>query len=190
MAKKNNNNTDELLYLDDIQVKRYLTIITDTSHKAVCKLLLNGISVNEILKIRARDVRYKSNQLALRKPKRRVKVDEATTIMLVEHIHRQKIPLLKKHSRSKDKIFKYNDRTIRDFVRRYGKIARLEIDVNPSVLLNTFYIIKLELKPDWSVEDYAKHLGINSLDWMKGRLDYFREEHRKLSANHKLFDHS
>ena len=180
----NDGNGDDWIYLDDIQVKRFLTIITETSHKAVCKLLLNGITVNEILKLRARDIKYKSHMIALKKPNRRIKVDEATIVLLVEHINRQQI-----HLKSKEKVIKFTNRAIRDFVRRYGKIAHLDIDVNPSVLLNTFYIIKLELKPEWNVQDYAEHLGIKSLDHLNRRLDYFKKEHAKLTSDHKMFDH-
>ncbi len=184
-TNNNQSNGDDWAYLDDIQVKRFLTIITDMSHKAVCKLLLNGVTVNDIQKLRAKDVKYKSHRIFLKKPNRKIEVDEATIVVLVEHINRQNI-----HLKSKEKFIKFTNRGIRDFVRRYGKIARLELDVNPSVLLNTFFIIKLELKPEWRTEDYAKHLGIESLSYMKRRLDYFKKEHQKLTKDHKMFDHN
>ena len=169
-------------YLDDQEVKKYLKFINDKQQNAVCRLLLNGVSIKEILKLRARDVKYKSCRLHLKNPKRKIVVDKVVINILVDHMLTEKINV-----KSKEKIIKYTERNIRVFVKKYGELARLDIDVSPKILQNTFFIIKLTLEPEWTVEDYASHLGLTSLDNLKKNLEYYQRVHNALSSKRQLF---
>jgi site-specific recombinase XerD len=173
--KKENGNSRTFLTPDGI--KQYLGVITDLNHIIVARLLINGISVKEILKLRARDVKYHRNTLALKDPRRKVGIDPVTTQLLVKYMGRERIG-----AKTTTKIVTFKERNIRTFINEYGKIAGINHPVKPKTLQNTYFAIQLVHHPEMTIEDYHKHLGYSDIEYTRRLYNYFKAELEKKTS--------
>lgn len=161
----------ERSYLNADQLKHYVKLVTDKGHMIIIRMLVNGVSLKEINKLRAKDIKARRNQLLLKKPKRRVTIDEVTMSLIASYLSELNV-----HYKSREKAIAYHPATIHDFISEYGRRAGFGFPVTSQTLINTFFILRLVKNPDWTIEDYNRHLGRSSLDHTKKLLDYFRSQ--------------
>jgi len=161
-------------YLTAKEIKILLkSAMGELSHYAIIRLLLNGISLSEIKKLRLKDIKFQSYQLVLKNPKRKVTIHPATNKSLIDWINHR----MNTFRSDKDKIFNINDRTVRNFIKDYGNVEGINTKcVTQTTLINTFYLITLVLKPEWTVVDFNNHLGNKSLDYTQEKIEYFKGE--------------
>lgn len=176
MIKKENENDKH--YLNAKQMKKYLKGIDNLAHLVIIRLLINGVSIAEIKKLRGKDVKYLSFKLGLKKPKRKISIDEGTNNLLISFLMDNKIA-----KKSKDKLFKYSYREIGVFINEYSYGCGFDFNITPTVLFNTFFLVKLTGNPDWALPDFKKHLGFNNYDYTQELVDYFKGQVEAIKEN-------
>ena len=178
------NGTTDKKYLTAKQLNRYLGGIDQLGHVCVIRLLINAIPLNEIRKLRLKDVKANSKMIRLKKPRRKAEIDVVTHSLLIQYIDRLGKAGERKLNKN-SKIFTYTERTIRLFIKEYATGCGFKFEVNHRMLFNTFWIIHLSKEDfqDWTVVNYANHLGNSSLDYTQNQMDYFKNEIEKLQSN-------
>jgi len=161
---------EEPSYLTSEQMKQYLKVITKLDHMVVCRLLICGLSVKELMKLRPRDVKSSSEELKLKDPARRIKIDHVTVRLLIEYMGKNRI-----HPDSPDKLLKFNERNLRYLIKDIGETASIPFSVSPKTLQNTFFAIQFQLNPTMTLDEYHQHLGYSDIDYTRRLYSYFKK---------------
>jgi len=172
-----NNDSHDRSFLNAKQLQDYTSLITDKGEMSLIRLLTNGISVRDILNLRTKDIRGNSFRVKLMKPRRMVGIDKVTMWFIGDYLTEENIP-----KKSIEKAFlKFPKSTIAYFIKDYG-IRSKEIDfyVTPTTLLNTFFIIRIIENPEWTVEDYNRHLGRTDMNNTNKIINYYKEKIEEL----------
>lgn len=170
-------------FLDAQQAGRYLGVVTDLDHIVILRLLMNGLYVKDILKIRPRDVKYRVCQVKLVSARRKVSIDRPTTNLIEQYMQKHEF-----HPKDTCRLFgtdtreDYTARNVRRFVSEYGMIANMPFPVSCKVLQNTYYTMILATEPDITVEEIHAHMGHAKLAYTRDLVEHYRKEVKKLQG--------
>ena len=160
-----------LIYLNEGQIEEYSKIIPILGHLIITHLLLNGISLKEILNLRPIDIRYWEKRVFLKEPLRFISIDTLTNSYIVLYMLNNNISF-----DSTEKLITTSDRNIRLFVKEYGQILRIPFDVKPHTLYNSYFVVKLISHPDTDIEFFHLRLGYSDIAYTREIINYFRNE--------------
>lgn len=170
-------------YLNAAEAGKYLGVVSDLDHIVILRLLMNGLYVKDILKIRPKDVKYRIQTIKLVSAARKITIDRVTTNLIEQYMAKHEF-----WTKDTCKLFgtdtseDYTARNIRHFVREYGLIADLGFDVSCKVLQNTYYTMILVMEPDITVEEIHAHMGHSKLSYTRELVDFYRNEVKKLQG--------
>lgn len=152
---------DHLQVLSPTEVKIILKSITNREQNVVARLLIEGLSVKEILAIRARDLKPLTLAIVCHRPRRRVSVSHVTMTILLEIARRNG-----DHAKSTAKVITFKERNIRHFIGEAGMLSGVG-NISPKTLQNTFVPWTLINTPGTPLSVIHNQLGYSDIEYTK-----------------------
>jgi site-specific recombinase XerD len=176
-TENNEEEPETRKYLDAQQAGKYLGVVTDLDHIVILRLLMNGLYLKDILKIRPKDVKYRLCQIKLVSPGRKVSIDRPTTNLIEQYMAKHQF-WTKDTCRlfGTDTCEDYTARSVRHFVSEYGLIANMPFPISCKVLQNTYYTMILATDPEITVEEIHAHMGHVKLSYTSELVEYYKKE--------------
>lgn len=152
---------DHIQVLSPEEVKLVLKSITQRDQNVVARLLIEGLSVSEILAIRVRDLKPVTNCIICHRPRRRVAVSRISMSILVEIANRRNL-----HGKSTAKVISFKERNIRHFIGEAGELSGVG-NISPKTLQNTFIPWTLLMTPRTPLSAFHNQLGYKDPEYTK-----------------------
>ncbi|AZI26088.1 hypothetical protein EA772_12320 [Pedobacter sp. G11] len=150
-------------YLNKEEVKRILSVVTNSKHKAILSILYGcGLRLSELINLKIEDVDSKNEVITIRQAKgkkdRQVMLPKSLLPLLREYfeIHLPKIYLFEGQSQAQ-----YSPRSVQSILQQAAVLANINKVVSPHMLRHSFATHLLENGAD--IRYIQKLLGHNSL---------------------------
>jgi len=130
---------EEPQFLTHAHMKRLLDVIRDPLDLLLVRLLCNGVPLEEVGSIRAKDFKPVRQVVKVRNDdgKRDAELDLVTSTLVKRYIEETHLDPLERLFRAKDRAILYR-------LAEYGEVAGVEVPVNPTTLRNTWLMMAVQ----------------------------------------------
>ena len=164
-----NNNTGPK-YLNYEEMKKLLDVVREMPNEhLLIRLLANGLAPRDVVRLRAKSFKYEAG-VAKFTGKGAVKRVAAIDIPTLTHAKKY---IDKERLERNDSLFGWTEKTVSDIVSENGKLAKLDKDVTPTLLRDTWVYLAVRAG---KTEDYIhRQLGNTDLKFTKQLIQSYRE---------------